>query len=517
MCGIAATFGNSNAEIDVGRMLSQIPHRGEDPQRIWSGDSAALGVRRLAIVDREGGIQPLSNENGTVLAVLNGEIYNHTELRAELEGHGHVFRTGSDTEVLVHGYEQWGNQLPACLEGMFAFVIAEPAAGRFLAARDAFGVKPLYVRQCEARIAFASEAKCLIDLERWSRHAPVHSVLPGHFHTQLGTQSFNQSYLPVERARTKPEGKNVDAALSFVSLVEQATRSMVQTNLPLGVLFGGGVDSGTILQLARRHHSRVVAIAAGLPGCEDLLSATRFCEDEGIQLYEVLTNRDEILSLIPTVVRHAESFEPNVVRNAVFTYLAARQARKIGLKVCLCGEGADELLCGYPELRSLARLRDPRLFRLQATFLNQLHRTQLQRVDRMAMAHTIEVRVPFLASAVATGARELSFEQVYQSNTDKWALRRGVDERGLLPPLLAYRRKSPISEGAGAGGNDPRRGMFFEHAEGAVHDSELRQLQVAYPQYHLKTKEEALYFRYFIANGYGLIAEATDRVEVNRR
>src|SRR5512147_997606 len=270
MCGICGVSG----EVDMatlGRMAASIAHRGPDDSGFHSAEGIGLGVRRLSIIDVAGGHQPISNEDGTVTVAFNGEIYNHRELRTRLEGQGHRFRSKSDTEVLVHLYEEYGDALVHLLQGMFAFALWDAKRARLLLARDRLGIKPLYYAETKDGLVLASEAKALfehpdvrpeINLEALDAYLSLRYV-PGpvtlfrvvkklppchlliHEHGRIEIRRYWDLVLGDYQAVSLEE-----AAEEFRSLLADTVRAHLISDVPLGVLLSGGLDSSTVAALS---------------------------------------------------------------------------------------------------------------------------------------------------------------------------------------------------------------------------------------------------------------------------
>ena len=479
MCGIAgATAPRGDT---VARMLDAMGHRGPDDRGLWVGD-LTLGHRRLSIIDVAGGHQPMANEDGTVRVVFNGEIYNYRELREELAARGHRFRTTSDTEVLVHLYEEEGPGLVRRLYGMFAFALATPDG--LVLARDPLGVKPLYVgRDASGTLLFASEIGALLPHVETLAEFP-----PGHYWTPR--DGFVRYYRlpPVRHDLNDPAA----AVAELIARLRQAVRRRLVADVPVGVFLSGGLDSSLIAALVAEARAEtgepVHSFAVGMPGSEDLERARQVAEHIGSIHHEYVFTREELLALLPEVVRRLESFDPALVRSAVPTYLVSRLARQY-VKVVLTGEGADELFGGYqylkrPEIR--ARLQEE----LREITL-ALHNTNLQRVDRMTMAHGLEGRVPFLSVTLVDLAWRIppKWKIHERTGTEKWILRQAA--RRFLPETIVQREKAKFAMGTGVGPT------LEAYAEAVVSDRELAAEREPWPGLELGSKEEVLYFRWF--------------------
>ncbi|MBC7261792.1 MAG: asparagine synthase (glutamine-hydrolyzing) [Chloroflexi bacterium] len=372
MCGIVGIYLRKG-QVDpaaVRQMNAALVHRGPDGEGYFIDGSIGLGMRRLAIIDLQTGDQPIFNEDKSVVVIFNGEIYNYQTLRAQLQAKGHTFRTQSDTEVLVHGYEEWGDNLPHHLNGMFAFALWDARRQRLFLARDHLGIKPLYyVELPGGGIAFASELKALYPLQSWSREldpvaldwflatryipAPrsiyrhVRKLPPAHYLT-LGTDEplrlqryWDVSFAP-QRIRTWPQ-----YLAELQERLSRAVRRQMISDVPLGAFLSGGIDSSIVVSLMAQESTTPVhtfsVVFPGWPGLDESpyarLVANRF-----------QTAHTEIV--VETDVAHewpllARSLDEPFADPATFpTWLMARETRR-HITVVLTGEGADELFAGY--------------------------------------------------------------------------------------------------------------------------------------------------------------------------
>ncbi|MEA2653445.1 MAG: hypothetical protein QOI37_672 [Chloroflexota bacterium] len=441
MCGIAGIWGSADVAL-VERMMAGLAHRGPDGSGIHAQPDGVLGHRRLAIMDPEGGAQPLYEETGTATIVANGEIYNFPRLRAELLGR-HDFRTTSDTEAVLHLFEERGGRTPQALDGMFAFAIADP--DHLFLARDPIGIKPLYYgrgRDDQARpvLAFASEMTPLAD---WVDE--LHEFPPGTcFDSRVGFARYYEvpSAAPVVRTFAEHAGL-VRRGL------EDAVASHLMSDVPVGAFLSGGLDSSVLAALARRHVEELHTFSVGLAGSRDIEAARRVAAHIGSIHHEYLMTPAEVVEKLPEIVRALESFDQDLVRSAIPTWFCSRLAADF-VKVILTGEGADELFAGYAYHKSI---RDPAtLHRELGRSVSALHDINLQRVDRLTMAHGLEGRVPFLDTAFIELALSVPPELKMAATVDgrlveKWILRKAVED--LLPSDIVWRTKEQFDEGSG--------------------------------------------------------------------
>ncbi len=394
ICGIVALRSAPDRE-RLEAMSATLVHRGPDSSGLVMQGPAALAARRLSIIDLETGDQPIANEDGMVHVVQNGEIYNYRELRAELERSGHAFRTHGDTEVLVHAYEEWGDVFPRRLRGMFAVAIWDAPRGRLLLARDAFGIKPLYYRATADGLEFASELRALprgdIDLDGLDAFLAFNSIpspltifrevrkLPaGHVLTwedgRLRLDRFANP-APVLAADVRDDEDEAELVEECRARIRDCVRAHLVSDVPVGVLLSGGVDSGLLAALAAQESSeslRTFSIGFEESSFDELGEARRVAERYATDHHELVL-RPAAALLLPAL---AEAFdEPFADSSALPTYLVSELASR-HVKVALSGEGGDELFGGYytyaadllaERVGGLARLARPLVERLPSS------------------------------------------------------------------------------------------------------------------------------------------------------
>ncbi len=458
MCGIAGIWGSCDRAL-VERMMREIAHRGPDGSGIHVGSAGVIGHRRLAIMDPDGGAQPLYDESGDSAIVANGEIYNFPDLRASLVDR-HTFVTTSDTEAVLHLFEERADATPLALDGMFAFAVADgggitdagghagagsDSLARLFLARDPIGIKPLYYgRGLDGAgrpvLAFASELKALADWVDELEEFPAGTS----FDSRSGFARYYEvpRGLPVERtpdehARVIREG------------LEAAVVSHLMSDVPVGAFLSGGLDSSVLAALARPHVAELHTFSVGLPGSPDVMAARRVAAHIGSIHHEFLMTVDEVIEKLPEIVHALESFDQDLVRSAIPTYFCSRMAAD-HVKVILTGEGADELFAGYAYHKSIG---DPAvLHRELRRSVAALHHINLQRVDRLTMVHGLEGRVPFLDTRFIELALSVPPELKMVAADDgglveKWILRKACED--LLPADIVWRTKEQFDEGSG--------------------------------------------------------------------
>jgi asparagine synthase (glutamine-hydrolysing) len=489
MCGIAVAIDWDGAEVVVKRLIEGLAHRGDvtDPL-VMVGQNTAMCTRRLRIVDAPHGAQPQASFDGRFLVSFNGEIYNHAELRRELTALGVQFRTESDTEVIANVLRAWGPKAIKRLSGMYAFVAVDTATGEFLAARDPFGVKPLYVIQAPKGFLFCSEVRPLLEATEG------HDVLllpPGHMITR--TFCGRHYTLPEATVSATPSPQELDRVLS------EAVRVRLPPGLPVAALFSGGIDSTLIMHYARRFRPDTPGYFAGGRDAPDHIYAKRYADMTGLDLREVpieAQNR-ETLGVLEKVVEAVEAFEPAVVRPSLYTYLISQRIHQDGFRVALCGEGADELFAGYAPLES-AFVRGEGSGRfVQEQCLSMMHRASLQRVDRCSMRFELEIREPFLDLSVVDYVSHLDESLLVTQRAGmsfgKAPLRALYDlYPSELPTIIRDRRKMAFDEGAGTDVDGTGWADLFEEA---ISDAAFRDGKREFADYGIATKEELFYIR----------------------
>jgi asparagine synthase (glutamine-hydrolysing) len=377
MCGIAGIVdmaGRPVAPLLLRRLCDALRHRGPDDEGYYLDGHVALGQRRLAILDLVSGRQPMSNEDGTVWIVFNGEIYNFRELRQQLEGLGHRFATRSDTEVIVHAYEQYGLDAVGRLRGMFAFALWDGRARTLVLARDRVGKKPLFFAEVDHQLVFASELQALVQHPGVMREldwtalddyltygyipAPktifrgVYKLAPAHYLTlKLGDSGAGTRKLGVERYwrlayRPKLRVGEEEAAEGLLEVLVEAVQLRLIADVPLGALLSGGIDSSVIVALMSHLSDRPVkTFSIGFDEEEfNELAYARLVAERYATEHQEFVVRPSALDILPTLVQHYG--EPYADSSAVPTYYLARLTRD-HVKVALNGDGGDECFAGY--------------------------------------------------------------------------------------------------------------------------------------------------------------------------
>ncbi len=499
MCGIFCFF---NLEKDASPMARDLAlkqarllrHRGPDWSGVWSNDCAVVAHERLAIVDVLHGAQPLLSIDGNLVLAVNGEIYNHHELRAELAA-PEVFRTDSDCEVILPLYAREGSRLLSRLRGMFAFALYDAAKDDWLIARDPIGIIPLYVgRRKDGSLAVASELKALVKI-----CDSVEEFPPGHYQTRRDPKPvryYTRDWFDFDAV---PD-REVDPGEVREALAD-SVHSHLMTDVPYGVLLSGGLDSSVIGALASRYAGKRVesgdseaawwprlhSFAIGLAGSPDLVAAKRAAEGIGTVHHGFEFTVQEGLDALRDVIWHIESFDTTSVRASTPMYLMARRIRATGVKMVLSGEGSDEIFGGYLYFHKApsARAFHEELVRK----LHLLHLYDCLRANKSMAAWGIEARVPFLDTRFLDVSMRIParHKMVGQGGIEKKILRDAF--RGALPDEILWRQKEQFSDGVGYSWIDSLKA----HAEARVTDNQLAEASDRFPIGTPATKESYVY------------------------
>lgn len=362
----------------VARMCASLAHRGPDDEGSVQLDGVTLGMRRLSIIDLEGGHQPIHNEDSSIWVVQNGEIYNHLELRAELESSGHVFASRSDTEVLVHGYEQWGEGMVERLNGMFAFALQDRSRGVVILARDRMGIKPLHYAIAGSRLVFASELKALladpslrrgvdpVALDQYlaleyvpsprSMVRGISKLQPAHTLTwsvRTGSSVLRRYWSPaLGEGVGATDGRGLDEQCEVLrGVLRESVRKELISDVPLGVFLSGGIDSSAVAAMMTSLGTEVKSFSVGFAdrSFDESGFARQVAASLGTEHHELVLEPDMLLGLIPRLSSLLD--EPLGDASIIPTYLLSEFTRR-HVKVALGGDGGDELFAGYPTMQA---------------------------------------------------------------------------------------------------------------------------------------------------------------------
>lgn len=490
MCGIIGGYGGMDPETAT-RMMARIAHRGPDDDGRIDVSGNVLGHRRLSIVDVDGGKQPLVTPDGNLYLVGNGEVYNHEEIRETLDND--ELSTRSDNEVALRLVAERGPDALSELLGMYAFLIAGED-GTFIAARDPVGIKPLYWARRDGLVRFASEMSAFD--EDWQ--PDVASFPPGHYWTPEGGLVRFAPPVPPKDRMEHFEGPGEPGAEIPGDILEKVRDRLIRTverqmmgDVPVGVFLSGGLDSSLVAAIAARWYQKrgekLKTFAVGLEDSPDLIAARAVAEYLDTEHHESVYTAEDALSALPKVVRTIESFDPSLVRSAVPNYILAEFTAK-HVKVVLTGEGADEIFAGYEYLEDFRTEED--LHAELVRTIEGLHDLNLQRADRVTMAHGLEARVPFLELDMISLGLSLpaGWKLAGEGQDEKRLLRQAFD--GWLPDDFLWRKKAQFGDGSGAAS------VLKERMEESVTEEEFeRERHEVEPP--LRTREEVAYYRIF--------------------
>ncbi|MEU4674883.1 asparagine synthase (glutamine-hydrolyzing) [Amycolatopsis sp. NPDC023774] len=478
MCGIVAWYSPAGRDLlDTGReMLGRIVHRGpDDSGEAFVGRRTWLGHNRLSIVGLEDGAQPLDGPRGWAM-VCNGEIYNDAQLRETLPHYR--FGTGSDNESALALITMHGPGVLDRLQGMWALCAATPD-GRFVAARDRIGIKPLHWAKTGNAVLFASELRAFpVAVQR-----DVETFPPGCWWTpEEGLVRFAEA---VTAAAINPE----ETERRTREVLVDSVRRHLMADVEVGVFLSGGLDSSIVAAVAVQEYARrglqLKTFSVGTADSPDLTAAREVAAFLGTDHHEAVFDAAQAIAALDDVIASVESFDAGLIRSAVPNWFLAELASR-HVKAVLTGEGADELFAGYGYYHE--RHRAPGALRRELVrTVSLLHGLNLQRCDRVTMAHGLEARVPFLDTAVVTHAMSLPDEVkvLGPDGIEKTHLRRAFT--GWLPGSVLWRRKAEFGTGSGA------QDLLTPYWESRITDADLAANRTA----QVRSKEELAYYRAF--------------------
>ena len=498
MCGIVAILNveeqTSKLREKALRMSQKIRHRGPDWSGIYCGGSAILAHERLSIVDPESGQQPLFSPDRKQVLAVNGEIYNHQEIRRRYAGK-YDFQTGSDCEVILALYRDKGIKFLEDLSGIFAFVLYDEERDEFLIARDPIGVIPLYIGyDSNGTIYVASELKALEG--QCERYEPF---LPGHYFwsKEPGMKRYYQrDWFDYDAV------KDNDASVSAIhDALVSAVKRQLMSDVPYGVLLSGGLDSSVISAIAEKfsemriednsqtkaYWPRLHSFAVGLKGAPDLAKARMVADHIGTVHHEINYTIQEGLDAIRDVIYYIETYDVTTVRASTPMYLLARVIKSMGIKMVLSGEGADEIFGGYLYFHKAPTARD--FHDETVRKLSKLHLYDCLRANKSLSAWGVEGRVPFLDKEFLDVAMRTNPEaKMCPGQTiEKRIVREAFAD--LLPAEVAWRQKEQFSDGVGYSWIDTLKAVTAQ----AVTDEQMVHAAERFPINPPKNKEEYYY------------------------
>ena len=500
MCGILAIIGKGKEEELVKTLSKRMSHRGPDESDLHVTENGhILSHERLSIIDLHSGRQPIQGSK-TAWMVHNGEVYNHQELRDGILKH-HTFRTKSDSEVIVHLYEEFGYDFCNMLDGDWAFVIVD--GDDYIAGRDPMGVKPLYYGLDErGRTYFSSEMKPIADQCKTFSTFP-----PGHYYTEK--TGFVKYYNPVYEDYLKADHE-LDLDLIRTSLTE-ATRKRLMSDVPIGVLLSGGLDSSLTSAIASRLlaesgkklHSFSIGLDENAP---DAMAARKVAEYLGTEHHEIHFTIEQGIEILDKLVWHLETYDVTSIRASTPMYFLSKAITDLGIKVVLSGEGADEIFGGYLYFRNAPSTVDFQKETIER--VQKLFTADLLRADKSTMAHGLEARVPFLDKEFLDVAMLIKAEEKQPKTYDgkeKYILRKAFDtpDNPYLPAEVLWRQKEQFSDGVGYNWID----QLIDYCSSKVTDEELEAAGSLF-SYNTPTTKEAYFYRTIFHKYYPQVSAA---------
>lgn len=475
-------------------MSKKVRHRGPDWSGIYADDHSIIAHERLSIIDPQSGKQPLYSRDGNLVLAVNGEIYNHRELRKRLEAH-YDFTTQSDCEVILALYREKGPDFLEELNGIFAFALYDKEKDAYLIARDHIGIIPLYQGwDAYGNYYVASELKALEGTCKRIELFP-----PGHYWYNKDEEMvkwYTRDWMAYENVKdNSTDSRELGQAL------EDAVHRQLMSDVPYGVLLSGGLDSSLISALARKFSAhrvdsddteeawwpRLHSFAVGLDGSPDLKAARKVAEHIGTVHHEINYTIQEGMDAVRDVIYHLETYDVTTVRAATPMYLLARVIRSMGIKMVLTGEGADEIFGGYLYFHKAPNAREFHEETLRK--VDKLHLYDCLRANKALAAWGVEGRVPFLDKEFVDVAMRINPRDKMSTaeRFEKWVLRDALGH--YLPPEIAWRQKEQFSDGVGYNWIDTLR----DTAEREVSDQQLQNAAVRFPVNPPLSREEYYY------------------------
>lgn len=498
MCGIIGAFDLKGRSTTIRplvlKMSKKVRHRGPDWSGIYSNDHVILSHERLAIVDPKSGRQPLLSKNKNIVLAINGEIYNHQQLKKEYPEY--QFQTELDSEVILALYEDKGINFLDDLNGIFAFCLYDIENDSYFIARDHIGIIPLYIgRDEEGTLFVSSELKALEGV-----CSEFEEFKPGHYiYSKEGADMkpwYKRDWQDYENVKDNPA--DID---QLKRGLEDAVHRQLMSDVPYGVLLSGGLDSSIIAAITKKFASKRIesndketawypqlhSFAVGLKGSPDLAAAREAAEYIGTVHHEINFTLQEGLDAVRDVIYHLETYDVTTIRASTPMYLLARVIKSMGIKMVLSGEGSDELFGGYLYFH---KAPDARSFHEETVRkIGKLHLYDCLRANKSMAAWGVETRVPFLDKDFIDIAMTFNPAEKMARNgrMEKWSLRKTFES--YLPASIAWRQKEQFSDGVGYNWIDTLR----EQAKLAVTDEALMKAHERFPINTPQNKEEYFY------------------------
>ncbi len=498
MCGIVGVFDLKSTGVDLRstilKLSKKVRHRGPDWSGIFYCEKAILAHERLSIVDPQSGGQPLFSKDGNLVLSVNGEIYNHQEIRARYEGK-YEFMTQSDCEVILPLYRDKGPDFLEEMNGIFAFALYDREKDAYFIARDHIGIIPLYIGWDHfGNFYFASELKALEGVCN-----KIQEFLPGHYlYSKDGEMKkwYARDWMKYEAVE-----KNESSISELRKALEDSVHRQLMSDVPYGVLLSGGLDSSIVSAVAKKFAPKRIetgdtseawwpqlhSFAIGLAGSPDLASARKVAAHIGTIHHEINFTVQEGIDALRDVIYHLETYDVTTVRASTPMYLLARVIKSMGVKMVLSGEGADEIFGGYLYFH---KAPDAKSFHEETVRkLGKLHLYDCLRANKSLAAWGVEGRVPFLDKEFMDVAMRLNpkDKMIADGKMEKWILRKAFED--YLPESITWRQKEQFSDGVGYGWIDSLK----ELTKKEVSDEQLKNARFRFPVNPPMTKEEYYY------------------------
>jgi asparagine synthase (glutamine-hydrolysing) len=498
MCGIVGVFDLKvnylELKADVLKMSKKVRHRGPDWSGIFCCEKAILAHERLSIVDPQSGRQPLKSKDGNLILAVNGEIYNHQEIRRRYEN-SWEFLTHSDCEVILPLYKEKGPSFIEDMNGIFAFALYDMENDCYLIARDHIGIVPLYIGWDKfGNFYVASELKALEGTCN-----KIQEFLPGHY--LFSREGVMKKWYQRDWMEYEAVEKNKTSLHDLRKTLEAAVHRQLMSDVPYGVLLSGGLDSSVVSAIAKKFAPRRIesgdkaeawwpqlhSFAIGLNNSPDLAASRKVAAHIGTVHHEINFTLEEGLDAIRDVIYHIETYDVTTVRASTPMYLMARVIKSMGVKMVLSGEGADEIFGGYLYFH---KAPDPRAFHEETVRkLSKLHLYDCLRANKSLAAWGVEGRVPFLDKEFMDVAMRLNpaDKMITKERIEKWVVRKAFED--YLPASVTWRQKEQFSDGVGYSWIDTLRAL----ASKEINDEQLANAKYRFPINPPMSKEEYLY------------------------
>jgi len=498
MCGIVGVFelkqDSESIRPQILEMSKKVRHRGPDWSGIYCGEKAVLAHERLSIVDPASGGQPLYTPDRKVILAVNGEIFNHLDIRKGING-SYQFQTKSDCEVILALYRKHGKDFIEELNGQFAFALYDEEKDCYLIARDHIGINPLYMGwDIHGQFYVASELKALEGV-----CSKIEEFLPGHYY--YSPEGEMKKWYKRDWSGYDAVAEN-DTDIDKLKLaLEEAVHKQLMSDVPYGVLLSGGLDSSVISAIAARYarkrvesgdtkeawYPRLHSFAVGLEGSPDLVAARKVADYLDTVHHEILFTIEEGLDAVRDVIYYLETYDVTTIRASTPMYLMARVIKSMGIKMVLSGEGADEVFGGYLYFH---KAPTPEAFHIETNRkLSRLHMFDCLRANKSLSAWGVEGRVPFLDKEFLDVAMRINPKDKMAGNgrIEKWIIRKAFED--YLPESVVWRQKEQFSDGVGYSWIDTLK----EVTEEKVSEEQMKNAKFMFPINTPMSKEEYYY------------------------